>query len=70
MKKVAKKAAKKKAAKTGSLPSSANTNVGGYLVLGTTRDGVRILRPKGKPTNFTMKELETAVTASSVGQKK
>lgn len=30
-------------------------------VLGITRDGVRILKPRGNPTHFTQKELREAV---------
>ena len=31
-------------------------------VLGTTFDGVRILKPKGRPTHFTVPELEAAIS--------
>jgi len=34
----------------------------GEFIIGTTRDGVRILKPKGKATNFTQKELRDAIT--------
>lgn len=33
----------------------------GTKVLGTTKDGVLILKPKGAPTHFTQKELRDAV---------
>ena len=45
-------------------------SVGGYKVLGRTRDGVRILEPKGKPTSFTVAKLRKAirsVRASNAG---
>lgn len=35
--------------------------VGGHRVLGTTKDGVSILKPK-PATNFTSKELRDAIT--------
>ncbi len=35
--------------------------VGGHKVLGTTKDGVKILKPKGPPTHFTDKELREAI---------
>lgn len=44
-------------AKTGQL-------IGGYRVLGYTDDGVRILKPKGRPKNFTVKELKRAIASS------
>jgi hypothetical protein len=34
---------------------------GRYNVLGTTKDGVRILKPKGEATHFTRKEVREAV---------
>lgn len=37
--------------------------VGGYKVLGTTRDGVRILKPKGKPDSFSVVRLRKAIAA-------
>ena len=37
---------------------------GGPRVLGTTTDGVRILKPKGKATHFTAKELRDAVASA------
>ena len=37
--------------------------VGGYEVLGKTRDGVRILKPKGKPKSFTVIQLKKAIAA-------
>jgi hypothetical protein len=43
--------------------------VGGYKVLGTTKDGVRILKPKGQPTHFTEKELRDAITVVRSAQK-
>jgi len=32
-------------------------------VIGITRDGVKILKPPGKPTHFTAKELRDAVAS-------
>jgi len=37
-------------------------------VLGTTRDGVRILKPRGNATHFTQKELREAVTRVRSGK--
>jgi hypothetical protein len=34
----------------------------GALVLGTTREGIAILKPHGNPTNFTWKELRAAMS--------
>jgi hypothetical protein len=34
----------------------------GSKVLGTTFDGVQILKPKGKATHFTVPELEAAIS--------
>lgn len=44
-------------AKTGRL-------VGGYEVLGRTNDGVRILKPKGRPKSFTVRDLEKALAST------
>ena len=38
-------------------------------VLGTTKDGVRILKPKGRATNFTAKELRSAVRSVQAAKK-
>jgi hypothetical protein len=43
--------------------------VAGTKVLGTTKDGVRILKPKGKATHFTQKELHGAVAAVRAAKK-
>jgi hypothetical protein len=43
--------------------------VGEYKVLGTTKDGVKILKPKGRPTHFTEKELRDAITVVRSAQK-
>ena len=37
-------------------------------VLGTTRDGVRILKPRGNATHFTQKELREAVNRVRAGK--
>lgn len=44
--------------------SSTGRFSGGYRVLGTTRDGVAILKPKGSATHFTDKELVQAIQAA------
>jgi len=41
----------------------------GAKVLGTTKDGVRILKPKGKATHFTQKELRGAVASVRAAKK-
>ena len=46
-----------KPTRNGKTPAS----VGGYKVLGETRDGVRILAPKGKPDSFTVTKLKKAI---------
>jgi hypothetical protein len=38
--------------------------VGGYEVLGRTDDGVQILKPKGKPTSFTVRQLKKAIATA------
>jgi hypothetical protein len=43
-------------------------SVGGYRVLGRTRDGVLILEPKGKPQSFTVTELKKAIRAARAGK--
>ena len=40
--------------------------VGGYEVLSLADDGVRILKPKGKPTNFSVAELKKAIKKACV----
>jgi hypothetical protein len=53
-------------AKTPTKPGRASKN-GDYVetnVLGTTKDGVRILKPRGKATHFTKKELLDAVASA------
>jgi hypothetical protein len=44
----------------GSSPKSGKAAKAGK-VLGTTADGVRILKPKGKATHFSAKELQAAI---------
>jgi hypothetical protein len=44
-------------------------SVDGYKVLGTTKDGVRILKPKGHATHFTDKELRKAIATVRSAQK-
>lgn len=43
--------------------------VAGVKALGTTRDGVRILKPKGGATHFTQKELLGAVASARAANK-
>jgi hypothetical protein len=43
--------------------------LGGSKVLGTTKDGVRILKPKGKATHFTAKELKWAVASARAAKR-
>jgi hypothetical protein len=43
--------------------------VAGTKVLGTTKDGVRILKPKGNATHFTQKELRGAVASARAVKK-
>lgn len=44
--------------------------VGGYQVLGKTRDGVRILKPKGKPKSFSVVKLKKAIASANVKAEK
>jgi len=41
----------------------------GPEVLGVTKDGVRILKPRGKATHFTPKELRDAVAAARASKR-
>jgi len=43
--------------------------VGGSRVLGTTKDGVHILKPTGKATHFTPKELRDAVATARAAKR-
>jgi hypothetical protein len=49
--------------------SKSAKSVAGVKVLGTTKDGVRILKPKGKATHFTQKELHGAVASARAAKK-
>jgi hypothetical protein len=49
--------------------ANAGRVVGGYKVLGITKDGVQILKPKGHPTHFTEKELRDAIEVVRSAQK-
>jgi hypothetical protein len=51
----------KKASKVGTSKTSKAASRKGSKVLGTTFDGVRILKPKGKATHFTTGELRRAI---------
>jgi hypothetical protein len=52
----------KKASKAGTSKTSKKASRKGSKVLGTTFDGVRILKPKNKATHFTVRELEAAIS--------
>jgi hypothetical protein len=52
----------KKAPKTVARKTSKVASRKGSKVLGTTFDGVQILKPKGKATHFTVPELEAAIS--------
>jgi len=41
----------------------------GPKVVGVTKDGVRILKPKGKATHFTPKELRDAVATARASKR-
>ena len=58
------KTTQKKPARKGAAPVS----VGGYKVLGQTKDGVRILAPKGKPKSFTVAKLKKAIRSVRTGK--
>jgi len=51
----------KKASKAGTSETSKAASRKGSQVLGTTFDGVQILKPKGKATHFTTGELRRAI---------
>jgi hypothetical protein len=51
----------KKASKAGTSKTSKAASRKGSKVLGTTFDGVQILKPKGKATHFTTGELRRAI---------
>lgn len=52
----------KKASKVGTSKTSKAASRKHSKVLGTTFDGVQILKPKGKATHFTVPELEAAIS--------
>jgi hypothetical protein len=43
--------------------SGASKVVGASKVLGMTKDGVRILKPRGRPTHFSQSEIREAVAS-------
>ena len=47
--------------------TAANAVVGGYKVVGKTSDGVRILKPRGKPKSFTVSALRKAISSKRTG---
>jgi hypothetical protein len=60
--KVTAKVASRKASKAVSRKGSKVASRKASKVLGTTFDGVRILKPKGRATHFTVSELEAAIS--------
>ena len=44
-------------------------SAGGPKALGVTKDGVRILKPRGKATDFTQKELHDAVASARAAKR-
>jgi hypothetical protein len=52
----------KKASKVGTSKVSKAASRKGSKVLGTTFDGVQVLKPKGRATHFTVRELEAAIS--------
>jgi hypothetical protein len=52
----------KKASKVATRDTSKATSRKGSKVLGTTFDGVQILKPKRRATHFTVPELEAAIS--------
>lgn len=62
-------------ARSKAIPAKADSeSVAGYKVVGVTKDGVRILKSKGRATHFTAREIRDAVataratrTAKSIG---
>ena len=42
---------------------------GHYEILGTTKDGVRILKPKDQPTSFTLGEIRKTIRDVMAGRK-
>jgi len=47
-----------------SLPNEGASSAHGPSAVGVTKDGVRILKSKGKATHFTAKEIREAVAAA------
>jgi hypothetical protein len=56
------KVASAKTSKVGSHKTSKLASRKASKVLGTTSDGVRILKPKGRATHFTAPQLEAAIS--------
>jgi hypothetical protein len=50
------------ATKNAKKAASAPKTVRGYRVVGTTTDGIRILRAKAKPKHFTLSEIRRAIS--------
>ncbi len=55
------KPAKPATTRTVAAKPRAPKSVGGYKVIGTTRDGVHILESPARPTSFTIPELQKAI---------
>jgi len=60
--KVAAKIASRKASKVASRKASKVASRKASKILGTTSDGVRILKPKAPATHFTATEVEAAIS--------
>jgi len=58
-----------KVSKNAILGRKAVGKVEGAKVLFTTKDGVRILKPKAKATHFTEKELDRAIAAAMAAKR-
>ncbi len=58
-----------KATKKTSYGGKSGKFVTSMRVLGTTKDGVRILKPKSKATHFTQKELRGAIASVRAAKK-
>jgi hypothetical protein len=56
-------------AKTKRLGSGIKSGKPAAKVLGVTKDGVRILKPKGKATHFTTSEIRSALSSVRAAKK-
>ncbi|HLJ72843.1 MAG TPA: hypothetical protein VKU03_16125 [Roseiarcus sp.] len=58
-----------KASKKTKRGNKAERAAGQAKVIGVTKDGVRILKPRGKATHFTQKEIREAVAAARTARR-